>query len=69
MAQFEVTFNVEPGKQPLIGISGDVGTTDWPAQLMRGVEEMFEMLDGMYGPQLVDSLVARRAVRKSAVST
>jgi hypothetical protein len=59
MARFQVELQVAEGKTPLVSILGDVEAPGWESQLMRGIDELLELIADMYGKDVVQKGLER----------
>ena len=59
MSKFQIDMQVTEGKTPLISVLGDIETPGWENELMRGVDELLELVADMYGKDVVQKGLER----------
>lgn len=61
-ALFTIDMKVSDNtKEPvLVSVAGDVDVDNWQERLMRGVAELVDMVENMYGKELVEKYLRRR---------
>ncbi len=53
MANFQIDLQVSEGKTPLVSVTGDIETAGWEGHLLRGIDELLELIVDMYGKDVV----------------
>jgi hypothetical protein len=59
MAQFQIELQVTEGKTPLVSVLGDIETPGWEGQLIKGIDELLELIVDMYGKDVVQKGLER----------
>lgn len=59
MSRFQIDMQVTEGKTPLISVLGDIETPGWEKELIRGVDELLELVTDMYGKDVVQKGLER----------
>ena len=59
MARFQVDMQVTEGKTPLISVLGDIETPGWEQQLIKGVDELLQLVSDIYGAEVVQKGLER----------
>ena len=59
MARFQIELQVTEGKTPLVSVFGDIEVPGWEGQMIKGIDELLELITDMYGKELVQKGLER----------
>lgn len=59
MARFQIELQVTEDKTPLVSVLGDIEVPGWEGQLIKGIDELLELITDMYGKELVQKGLER----------
>ena len=59
MANFQIDLQVNKGEIPLVSVTGDIEAAGWENHLIRGVDELLELIVDMFGKDVVQKGLER----------